>query len=232
MTREVAWLSVVALSGHLLAGPPPSGPPDGEQSQRPSNVSPGPVAALALSERLVEYGRSSRSAAALAVAAQIRLDHPIEHVTLAKEPGTPEGQWKQDASGASFRLVDAQTLLQEARSVAPANGPIMAFIERLERQSGERSRGGVGGSKQHCDWIGPGARDSYILPFKGNELAEVWVQGEVGIDLDCSAFGEKQNLVDYADDCLLRWVPHQTARFRLEIDNLAGVASGYCLTTN
>lgn len=183
--------------------------------------------------RLADYGRQSRSALALASAAQIMMDLGVG--PLGVEARRPAGAAPQAKShgAASFA---PESLLAEARGFAEGNASAIALIDQLSARASGGSKGAVGGPKENVDRVLSHSTDTYRLSFRGDEEAYVTVRGDGDTDLDCYVYDEYDNLIvkddDHTDFCILRWNPRWTGPFTIKIRNLGDVYNQYRIVTN
>jgi len=97
--------------------------------------------------------------------------------------------------------------------------------------------GATRGSIHHYDRVQPRTIDYYEgVWFAGGELAEIWVEGDGGTDLDLFVYDENGILIAsdtrISGDCYVSFTPLWTGPFRIEIHNLGYVSNGYVLMTN
>lgn len=191
---------------------------------------------LRLAYSIARYGRDSKSAEALILAARMIREVPTDNITAGKssEAGQTEGSGggKAKTSGAGST---PEALLTEARQLANGNKNLLAQI-KIAAQPIPQSRGAVGGAKVHTDTVQPGTIDNYTIAFRGGEAAAVGISGDGDTDLDLFVYDENGNLIgsdtDRSDDCIVRWSPRWTGPFRIKIKNLGRVYNRYVLVTN
>jgi hypothetical protein len=112
------------------------------------------------------------------------------------------------------------------RSLALA---VVALAASLSLPAARADR--IGGSVDHIDRVRPRVTDSYQVPFRGGQWAQVVVIGDGGTDLDLFVYDQFGNLVasdtDSTDNCIVRfWVP-RTAVYTVKVQNLGTVSNVY-----
>jgi hypothetical protein len=191
---------------------------------------------LRLAYSIARYGRASKSAEALILAAMMIREVPSDKITSEKSSEAGQaasaGGGKPKTNGAG---PTPEALLAEAKQLANGDKALLAQIKKAE-QPGPKSRGAVGGAKIHTDTVQPGTIDNYTISFRGGEPAVIGISGDGDTDLDLFVYDENGNLIgsdtDRSDDCVVRWSPRWTGPFRIKIKNLGGVYNRYVLVTN
>ena len=181
---------------------------------------------------LAAYGRESKNALALVVAAQMLKDAPAQSAPQEK---ITEGTAAKESAKEPRAALSAETLLAEASSIAADDLQLMAAVENEQKRPG-KTRGDVTGPNEHGDRVRAGQNDIYNITFRGNESAEILVVGDGDTDLDLYIYDENGNLIesdtDYSDSCYVEWTPRWTGNFKVKIKNLGSVYNEYVLLTN
>ena len=187
-----------------------------------------------VASELAAYGRESRNAMALIVAAEMQAQaggHEVEREKTTEGPDEANGANEDDEGGDDMYSVSA--MLSDARDLARGDESLLAAIEQVESQE---SKGRTTGPGTHYDRVDGRTNDWYRIPFTGGEPAIVTVIGNGRTDLDLRIYDQNGNLickdVDYTDRNVCRWQPVWTGNFRIKITNLGRTASGYRLQTN
>jgi hypothetical protein len=184
---------------------------------------------VALARRLAIVGEKARSALALAAAAQILIDNPL--IPLG-EDSAPVGP----GSITRPRLLNADTLLAEARMLSRGDAALGSIITRLEVAARTVARGTGTGPRQRYARIGGGNRQVHNVAFRGMEPAVVYVGGDGGTRLELGIFDSQGRLIasdiTKFGDCLVKWVPPRSGRYRIEVANRSSTSDWYLLITN
>ena len=89
----------------------------------------------------------------------------------------------------------------------------------------------VGGPKYDVHAVLANSTDVFQVSFNGKEEAAVVISGDGDTDLDLFVYDENGNLIDsdteVGDDCVVRFIPRWTGKFRIEIRNLGSVYNQY-----
>jgi len=228
----VAGLTLGAPFGLAAAGSLPEGSPL-PPAQRGVNIGSGPKAPateapieqLQMSSDLLAFGRQAKDPLALVVAARVM-----------KATGGSEVERKSANDGAaqkSGQPVSPDSILAEARDLAKGDKIIGLLIDETATM---RPGPADTGPKTHQDTVQPGATDVFNIIFSGGELAEVGIAGDGESDLDLFVYDENEHLVcrsaGSTDREYCRWWPRWTGPFRIEVQNLGGVANLFRLATN
>ena len=165
---------------------------------------------LRLAFDLQRYGYEHKNAASLVAAAQILNQNGIERDEI-----------------------DAEKLLEDARTFAKDNPHMLAIIDMSDTGP---VRGAIGEEKYSLDMIKSYSTDTYKVIFKENKKAVVQVKG-VGItDLDLYVYDKNGNLVasdtSDSDNCECSWIPKWTGEFTIRIKNRGGLYNLYYMQTN
>lgn len=79
----------------------------------------------------------------------------------------------------------------------------------------------VGGPGRTVSRVSANSTDTYVLAFRGGEVAEIAIFGDGDTDLDLYVYDQNGNLIvrdtDYTDDCYVCWVPAWTGNSLLRI---------------
>lgn len=187
-----------------------------------------------LASELAVYGRESRNAMALIVAAEMQAQaggREVEREKTTEGPDDASETSEDDEGGDDMYSVSA--MLSDARDLARGDESLLAAIEQVESLE---SKGKVGGPVTHYDRVNARSHDRYRIRFRGGEPAIVTVVGNGRTDLDLRIYDQNGNLickdVDYTDRNYCRWQPIWEGIFTIKITNLGRKASGYKLQTN
>ena len=219
-----------ALAGSVANGstaPPP---------QKGVNISSGPkapatdepIARLQMSSELLAFGRDTKDALALIVAARI-----IKALGATEIDLTPEARATAGIAQKPGQPVTADSILLEARDLAKGDKITSLLIDEAA------AIGPVGAGAQpktHQDTVPAGSTDVYNIVFNGGQLAEAGIAGDGDTDLDLLVYDENDHLVCRSDSSTdreyCRWWPRWTGPFRIEIQNLGRVPNLYRVATN
>ena len=117
------------------------------------------------------------------------------------------------------------------------NKLILALIAAIATSTtGAAMAGAVNGPQVANTRVEANRTDVYQIRFFEGELARVSVRGDRDTDLDVTVkdrFGNVMCTADGPTDVeTCRFVPDETARYRIEVKNLGNVWNAYRLTTN
>jgi hypothetical protein len=184
---------------------------------------------VALARRLAIVGEKARSPLALAAAAQILIDNPL--IPMG-EDGAAVGPGRMIRP----RLLSADSLLMEARILSGSDAALGSIITRLDAAARTVPRGTGTGPRQRYAKIGGGVRLVHNVAFLGMEPAVVYVSGDGGTRLELGIFDSQGRLiaseVTKFGDCLVKWVPARSGRYRIEVANRSSTSDWYLLITN
>jgi hypothetical protein len=111
---------------------------------------------------------------------------------------------------------------------------VIALI--VSAAAGSAVAGAVNGPQSTTTQVGANTTDSFNVRFLEGELARVSLRGDGDTDLDLIIKDRFGNVVCRAvgptDVEVCRFVPDETARYRIEVRNLGGVYNEYRLATN
>jgi len=196
------------------------------------------VAQVGLAQSLMKYGRANKSPQALITAAEIL--GRIKPRANQNEPTTKQEAKPTTAPKArshTERLPDdPQSLLAEAKKMAPGDSYIAALADRVSSLLEERKRGRVPGPIVVRNRVPAYSSQTYTWQFYGGEVARVAVSGDGDTDLDLYVYDARGNLIgsdtDSSDDCIASWVPIWTGTFHVKVVNRGSVYNDYALATN
>ncbi len=187
-----------------------------------------------LASELAVYGRESRNAMALIVAAEMQAQaggREVEREKTTEGPDDASEASEDDEGGDDMYSVSA--MLSDARDLARGDESLLAAIEQVESQE---SKGRVGGPGKVYERVNARSHDRYRIRFHAGKPAIVTVVGNGRTDLDLRIYDQNGNLVckdvDYTDRNYCRWQPIWEGIFTIKITNLGRKASGYKLQTN
>lgn len=187
----------------------------------------------ALAARLAHFARETKSPMAMAAAAEILAAFPLKDEAKAKT----DARGTAAPSVSSKNAPDAQALFAEAVTMAKdkQNSALADIIGKQAKASG-KTKGRVSGAARHIDVVKKGTKDSYMLRFKGGEMAIAAASSMNDEDIDMHVYDENGNLVasDIENDgvpvCI--WNPRWTGEFKIRITNRASHDVTYILETN
>ncbi len=205
-----------------------------QEEKKAANRPPSPeMTAIQTAIGLAKYGYANYSATALAEAAKILAETPVQDLDVAKQS---EGGQKS-AEKSTLMSFEPTKLIADAKKYAGKDKVTLAYISQIEKSINKSAtRGAVGGPKRAASTVNARSTDRYICKFWAGELAEVAVIGDGDCDLDLYIYDENGNLIasdtDYTDQCICRWVPSWTGAFTIKIVNRGYVYSNYIIATN
>ena len=190
------------------------------------------VAKIRLANELAKYGYENSSAIALIQAAEILAE--VETQALVAESFVA-GEGAADAKENAKPEFTAANLIASAKELAKGDKHLTALANKVKVQS-SNNRGLVGGPGRTVSRVAAYGTDSYVLAFRGGQVAEIAVSGDGDTDLDLYVYDQNGNLIardtDYTDNCYVCWVPAWTGSFVVKIKNRGGVYNQYVLLTN
>ena len=198
------------------------------------NVAPATdaIAKITLANELAKYGYENSSALALIQAAEILAE--IETQDLVFE-SYEAGEGSQEAKVSAKPEFTAANLIASAKELAKGDKHLMALANKVKVQA-SNNRGLVGGPGRTVSRVLANSTDTYVLAFRGGEVAEIAVSGDGDTDLDLYVYDQNGNLIvcdtDYSDDCYVCWVPAWTGNFVIKIKNRGNVYNQYVMLTN
>ncbi|HXO90448.1 MAG TPA: hypothetical protein VN849_06625 [Stellaceae bacterium] len=221
---------VPALAGSASQGTPTPPPQKGVNigSGPKAPAADDPIARLQMTADLLAVGRAIKDPLALVVAARIMKTLGGAEIDLKPEA-------RRDTANTQKRgqPVSPETILLEARDLAKGDKITNLLIDETASLGVFRD---AEQPKTHQDTIQPGTTDVYTVVFNGGQLAEAGIAGDGDSDLDLFVYDENDHLVCRStastDREYCRWWPRWTGPFRIEIQNLGGVADLYRLATN
>lgn len=163
-----------------------------------------------LSARLYALGVAQSDALLLATAAKLRRE-----------------------SGIAAPL-DWEGMMYHALFVAQADPALTALIDDL---LAETTKGVASGPEYKLARLGEGAVETIpLIPFRGGEYAEVYVEGPPGSDFNLTILDANGLVVcldkDRSHVAYCGWIPATDGAFHLEIENAGTTAADYALMTN
>jgi hypothetical protein len=149
---------------------------------------------------------------------------------LRREAGLPD----HTADGGSVTLLTWQEMLTTARQLAGDDPTLLALVGDAEA---ERDKGVRVGPAYVIARIAPGlGPDTLDYEFKGGEVADVYVEGAAGTNLDLYVHDEAGRLIctdtDPSNIAYCNWTPRQDAIFTVTVENRGAAATEYFLITN
>jgi hypothetical protein len=209
--------------------------PDAEKMKE-KDPSADAVAQLGMAHQLAQYGRQNKSPLALLAAAEVISSTPttkLDQKPKSEADSKPEGAAPKKKDRAE---VTAEALVAEAKQLAGEDSQILALAAKVSDQIDEAPRGRVGGPSRTVTSVNALTTDVFTIPFRGGEVASIFVSGDGDTDLDLYVYDENGNQIasddDYSDDCIVRFIPKWTGAFRVRVRNRGLVYNRYVLLTN
>ena len=181
-----------------------------EQKDTTAKPIPAAVENLRLAFELQRYGYEHKNAVSLVAAAQIL-----------------------NQNGFELDEIDAEKLLEDARTFAKDNPHLLALIDMSDTGP---VRGAIGEEKYSFDMVSGNSTDTYKVKFKENKKAIVQVKGVGLTDLDLYIYDKNGHLITSdtsdSDNCECTWIPKWTGEFTIRIKNRGGMYNLYYMQTN
>ncbi len=176
---------------------------------------------LRLSAELARAGRDRRDPWALATAARLRRETPLQFV--AREGAdSPDNAW--DASDA---------WLDEAMALGGSDPRLASFVEDVRAIT---FKGRQGGPKVSTARLGAGLSHRFGESFEAGRPAVVFLEGDGDTDLSLSVKGPNGQTAcsdsSPGDVKLCAWTPERRGGYAVEVLNRGRVANRYALATN
>ncbi len=183
---------------------------------------PGPLRQAALSAELYAKGVESGDALLILAAAQLRKSvdmQPVEPAPEGAEPFAPLG-W--------------EAMVASAVDLVPEGDPLRDLAEDVTAQSW---KGVISGPVYRIGELAAGEETRLPdLSFRGGEYAEVYAEGEPGLDLSITILDAGGREVcadtDPTHVAYCGWTPATDGHFTLVIANSGSRTSGFALMTN
>lgn len=187
---------------------------------------------LVLAGRLTHWGRETKNPAALAMASIILSGQPTKELP-AEFRKSEQGPWG-DSDRKDAGPCTPESLQKEAMELCEGETE-QAAVRNLEVFRGaSRGRDPCPGIADEI--IAPNSTNTFLIPFRGGELAAIDVIGAGYTDLDLYVYDENGNLITSdsgaTDCCTARWEPIWTGPFRVEVKNLGSRYNRFRLATN
>jgi hypothetical protein len=177
----------------------------------------------------VSFGEQTRSALALATAAQILIENPTVPLELRGTDG-------RTGVESQPRFLNAQSVLAEARAHSGNDPALKSLIARLDAAARATPRGTGTGPRQRYEQIAARGRLIHDIAFLGKAPAVVYVSGDGGTKLELGVYDSQGRLVasdvTRFGDCLVSWVPLKSDRYRIAVTNRDATPDWYLLITN
>jgi hypothetical protein len=241
-------VAIVSAIGLAVATPGAQTPAAGaaqsgenQAAEKGRDTSGDAVARLGQAAELVAYAREHESPVAMVTAVQmlrgVRAQEGGDRVGAeATQPVAKGDAQKEEPKRAeSEPTLDPATLLQEARSWAEGDAPMLALIDaELARPAaapgatlGPQVPGGV---IRMVRRIPARTIVHWNITFRGGEIAHVNVVGDGDTDLDVYVYDQNGNLIArdmrFGDRVGVSWTPRWTGPFRIEVHNLGRIWNG------
>jgi hypothetical protein len=229
-----SWRALILSAALLICTPRDGGAQPNPRPQINGSFQNAPsvdaVEAIALARRLASLGERTRSAMALAAAAQIILDNPTSPLltTDSAASGVPRAD--------TPRALDATALIAEARALAGSDPVLAQLLSRLASQARTVSRGTRTGPRQLYQQIVGNSRLTYAVRFIAQTPAIVYVSGDGESNLELAVYDDRGHLlasdVTRSGDCFVKWKPERSGTYRIEVRNRRDSPDWYLLVTN
>ncbi len=189
------------------------------QAATAQDATPPALDRAALAAGLYEHGLAEGDALMVLAAARLRRDAALPDRT---------------ADGRAAALLTWQEMLAAARHLAGDDPALLALVDDAEA---ERDKGVRVGPAYVIARIAPGlGPDTLGYEFKGGEVADVYVEGAEGTNLDLYIRDEAGRLIctdtDPSNIAYCNWTPRQDAIFTITVENRGAAATEYFLITN
>ncbi|MEQ9454003.1 MAG: hypothetical protein RLN76_05340 [Phycisphaeraceae bacterium] len=204
------------------------------------------VMRVASAMQLIRYAREYESPVAMLAAVEMMqtvrvresetLEGTLEAMDSSADPSA--GKVSRDAQPP---VLEAETLLAEAREWAAGNPEILEMIDTAMDKARDRPRsavtmGAVGGPKYNIERAPARTAVNYDINFEAGKLARIAVIGDSDTDLDLIVLDQNGNRitadVDDSDFCIVQWTPRWTGDFRIVVVNHGSVWNEYIIVTN
>lgn len=227
--KKVFFLSIIAFSALMVSCNKPAQPSE-QKDEVVATASP-QMAALRTGMDLAKYGYEMQSPSALIEAASILASVPRQDLEAAVEAG-PENA--NEFEKEDHAQITPEKLLADAREWAGDDPTLIAMADRVAEQLANPTRGA--GNQYLIGRVSAHSYIIYTIAFRGNELAEIVVNGDHDTDLDLYVYDENGNLIasdtDYTDICYVSFYPRWTGAFYVKVVNRGGVYNQFELATN
>ncbi len=223
-----AGLLALSLSGPALAN-------EGTNVAEAKGGGGGVVADRHLASQLYGYGVEAQDPLAVIMALRIAVNRAGEPVELVSdtEPASRAAAEASADTGDDDALPTEEAMVEMARNLAADNDLYQTMIDDI---LSSKSRGAVGGPQYAKGQVRPGLDEYYWVTFRGNELAEVGIDGGGDNDLDLFIYDQNGNLVCESavqgDVEYCSWYPRWTGPFKILVSNYANRVNTYYLITN
>lgn len=195
-----------------------------------AQASPGAVATLALAHELYALGKAQGDALTVLAAAKLAASVGAEAGNGLKKTTTGEASGEA-AEGP--RPPDAEEMFALALDLAQHDELLTALVLDAQAVTG---RGRIGGAVSHESGLAGGRTDTWEIPFKGREYAEISVIGGGGSNLDIVVTDENGNVICFEggpeDVIYCDFVPVWDGFFYVAVENSGGAQNNYSLITN
>lgn len=196
------------------------------------------IDAISLAMDMAAYGHQTEDASLLIKAADILVSTPTQEMPEDRigEKGEAQGEVAEKEGKHCFC---PKHLLAEAKELAGEDAQLLAQIEAVEKKmaaQAEGTRGSTLGPIEYVDRVNANSYNLYYIPFRGNELGEVYIIGDGDTDLDLYVYDENGNLGvydnSYGSNCYVNFVPKWTQKVTVKVVNRGNVYSDFILLTN
>lgn len=195
------------------------------------------LAQLQLATHLAKWGRKVNSPWALMMAGKIMAG--VHEEPLPELPKRVEVFDKVDAPSKKPQFHSPDSLFAEAKAMAGGDQTLLTAMAALSIDQ-VTAKGSEGGAKWLTDFAKPLSETSYTITFKGDELAQVLVDGDGSTNLVLLIYDDKNgnrgNLItqhtNAMDSSSVVWVPKRTGKFHLVVKNPGRFENFFHLRTN
>ncbi|VDC25234.1 hypothetical protein [Pseudogemmobacter humi] len=195
-----------------------------------AQASPGPVATLALAHELYALGKAQGDALTVLAAAKLAASVGTEAGGGLKKTTTGEAVGE---AGTAPPPPGAEEMFALALDLAQHDDLLSGLVLDARAATG---RGRIGGAVSHDSGLAGGRTDTWEIPFKGREYAEISVIGGGGSNLDIVVTDENGNVICFEggpeDVIYCDFVPVWDGFFYVAVENSGGAQNSYSLITN
>lgn len=238
ITQSMLIMGAAALAA--CQGKTEEASPKGAESEAPPLVAAekkpekkGPASAadtLATALGLLRYGAAKKDPVALVLGAKMLKETGAAPLEGEKETVAAEGKDEAEA-GTSDVPTTAGDALAMAKELAEGDERVLAMVTEVEAMG--ESKGPTGGTILKCDVVRGYHTDIWRFNVDSYEPLRIHVKGAGRTDLDCRLYDHNGKLaandLNHGDYCLISGAVRNGGRWRLDVKNLGGKASKYCM---
>ena len=228
MKKNILMMMMIILGGLTFA--------NAQIGEKPANGKPSvaeqQVNTLSLAYENARYGRETKSADALIVAARILRSIPVDKLTAEPKTsgGSPDSSKKTTTSDMTY-----ESILADAKKLAGKDKVLLGQIAKIEKMS-PPTRGATGGPKRGVYNIPANSTVTMEITFRGGEDAAIIASGDGDTDLDLFVYDSDGTLVrsdiDYTDQCTATFFVPSTRTITVKIVNHGSTYNHTVVVTN